>query len=133
MSFWMHSNRFPPILVRLLARHQHGAPLSETEIAEASGLQPWQVSALSMNTTWAGVDLPTMQKFLKGCRMDFCDSAQMKRAYAYSRYQVKLGRMNRTTFRHLRRSKAWFSLYHPMYVRYLTSLNEPRTIQGGTG
>lgn len=120
-TFWQTSSMFSPIVVRLLARHARGKPLTDLEIAQRSGLTPHQVLVISQNTTWTGVDLPTMQKFLKGCNLDFCDRRQMKRVTVYIREQVRLTSLNRSNYRYLRRSPDWKNFYEPL-MRRLSNL-----------
>lgn len=126
ITFWKRAQAFPPILVRLLAKHkQHGyggKPLTDAEIADASGLTQIQVAAISQGTNWTGIDLPTMRQFLTGCRLDFCDRVAMKRATEYCRVQARLAKQNRTTWTYLRISPLWKTLYAPMIQRYRQSL-----------
>lgn len=116
-NFWEYSEKFTPILVRLLARHPHGAPLSAHEIAIKGGLEPYQVEAISWNTSWSGIDLPTMRKFLTGCRIDFCNQTQMRRVYWYFR--------KRPTWKYLRTSPNWLTIYYPMIKRWRESIAKP--------
>lgn len=61
-------DRFPPCLVRLVARKKHGfARLSHAEIAQRSGLSISTVSLLSSRTTWRRIPPETIEAFTKGC------------------------------------------------------------------
>lgn len=112
-AFWQRVERFSPILCRLMARHRYGAPLTDGEIAEASGLTPHEVYALSWSTNWRGVDIYTMRKYSEACGLDFTSPGKMKRIVVY--LQSKPG------FKYLRRSNRWHSIYKPMIERWLDS------------
>lgn len=113
-TFWQRASAFPPILVRLLARHPHGPPMDDAEISVRSGLSVACVHSLSQNIDWAGIDLPTMFKFLTGCALDFEQHKQMERVYAYLR--------SRPTWQYLRKSPDWKTHYQPLFHRYRASV-----------
>lgn len=113
MTFWQRSSRIPPILVRMLARRRHGPPLTDTEIATASGLAPSQVFAIAQCTDWTGIDVPTMRRFLQACGVDFEDRKQMVRIDAYLRA--------RPSWQYLRTSPLWRSYFEPLMCRYIQS------------
>ena len=112
MTFYYRAELLPPLAVRLLARHPSAAVLTDKEIAEGSGLSPFRVFIISQQETWDGIDLPTMRKFLVGCRVNFCDWRQMNRIDAYLNSKPK--------WRHLRDSPLWQSYYEPILLRYLS-------------
>ena len=126
ITFWQRSKNYTPLLVRLLAkntaRSDCARPLTDHEIALRGGLQPFQVQSISWNTDWHGIDLPTMQRFLVGCGIDFCNRRQMNRVDTYCRRQITLARLNRPNWCYLRRSPLWKTLYAPMMKRHLESL-----------
>ena len=105
------------MLVRLLARHRFGAPLSDKEIADKSGLPIVTVLTISQSPTWDGIDLPTMQKFLVGCGVDFCNPNQMKRHDAYLRKRP-------VRFKYLKTSPNWTSFYEPLVMAWLRSMQK---------
>jgi hypothetical protein len=121
MNFWTRSERIPPILVRLLARRKHGPPLSDREIAEASSLPIHQVFCISQSLTWDGIDLPTMRKFLTGCKVDFENTKQMDRVEAYLRIKPA------PSWQHLRMSPDWLTFYAPLIRRYRETILKPQT------
>jgi len=116
-TFWKQCERYSPILVRLLARHPHGKPLTDEEIAVRSGntLTPLQVADLSQRATWGSVDVLTMRRYLTACGVDFCNRKQMKRIDAYLR--------SKPNFKYLRTSPAWNSFYLPLMLRWKESLH----------
>ena len=82
-SFWLRAMRYPPCLVRLLARHPHGDPLSDGEIAQRSGLSRYQVGVIASSVSWDEITLGDMRRFLNGCGIDFCDAYCMKKVSVY--------------------------------------------------
>lgn len=118
-SIFTTAQRFPPILVRLLARVRRGRPLSDLEISKASGLPIHQVHVLSQSTDWRGVDIYTMRAFTAGCGLDFDSRSQMKRAIVYLRGKTVRGRRIAPNFKYLRRSPYWATFYQPMVKRWL--------------
>jgi len=113
-TFWERSQRTPPILVRLLARHPNGPPLTEEEISQASGLPVHEIFCIGQSTDWSGIDLPKMRRFLVACRIDFENFTQMKRVDSYLRMKP--------TWKYLRMSPIWKTFYEPLMIRYRKSI-----------
>ncbi len=118
MNFWSTSNRYPPVLCRLLARKPNGPPLTANEIAAGSKLTLFDVEIISKQTDWSSVPLPVMRQFLTGCRIDFCSRSDLKRLREYLR--------SRPTWLYLRRSPLWLSYYEPLLKSYAKSLCPPK-------
>lgn len=131
--FWARVERYSPILVRLLARDEHGYALSIDEISKASGLPPMEVYYLSEQTSWHGVDIWTMKAFTTACRMSLTDRTQMKRADVYLRgYTANPGHRIAPAFLHLRKDqRLWTNYFRPLLKKYLDHLQaqsqQPRT------
>lgn len=121
MNFWKTADQFPPVLVRLLARHPKGKPLTVAEIVARSCLDAWQVESISRLTSWRGVDLPTMRAFLDGCGIDFCDGATMHKVREYLRVRRNGQRPN---FKYLRTSPDYQTIYYPLYQLYIESITK---------
>lgn len=65
-------DKFPPCVVRLLARKCNGRQaLSSAEIAKAGGLPKSTVIWLSKQISWDKIHVGTIKRFFKGCRVDF--------------------------------------------------------------
>ena len=69
-----------------------------------------QSESISQCASWEGVRFEDMQTFLRGCGMDFCNRADMRRLDAYMR--------SGPTFRHLTASPQWESYYQPMLTTW---------------
>ena len=117
--------RFPPILVRLLARKRHGRPLTTIEIAERGGLKPGQVDFISESHNWILIDLPTFRAFTKGCDIDLLDRANFRRIENYLAGVKVKGRRFPPTFRYLKRDPRWESYYKPLLMSWLKSKVKP--------
>lgn len=75
-------DRFPPFLVRLLARRPRGQgwkPLSTTEIAGRAELSRYEVQKISALTTWASVPVEIVERFANGCRVDLSKGSELRK------------------------------------------------------
>ena len=64
-------NRYPPRLIRLLARKQHGQlPMSAADIALRGGLSVTRVKQISKARSWERIQIRTAQAFISGCGVD---------------------------------------------------------------
>lgn len=97
MTFWDKLDRFPPVLVRLLAR-EGGEALTDRQIAVTSGLPLAEVLRLGHLTSWDDVTAHVMRRFLIGCEVDLEDRATFRNLNRY---------MKDPKFDHLRRHKSW--------------------------
>lgn len=105
----------PPILARLLAK-KDGRVLTDAEIAAASGLSADDIFVFSHRTTWDGIDIVIMRRFLTGCGCDFCDAEQMNRVKQYFRSLSRKG--PKTSWKYLRMSPGWKPRFEPLLIRY---------------
>lgn len=120
--FWDQIDRYPPCLVRLLARVPRGRPLTNSEIAEKSGLSEGQIVSLSHCTDWAGVDIYALKAFSQACGVDLFNSKDMRRVTDYIR--------KRPSFRYLKVSSEWDIFYKPLVLKWVTHYESAK---GGTG
>lgn len=124
---------FPPIVCRLLARELHakGAAqrvLSDDEIAARSGLNLYHVRMLSELHSWDSVPVHDMDRFTKGCGIDFDDHASVRR---HRRYMTAKGRpvsirgevRKIPTWRYLRKDASWDLRWRMMIQRHNNYLN----------
>lgn len=120
MNLFQKLNRFPPCLLRLLARNADGEakPLDEIirEMTLLSGRPMVSVAhTLSYTTSWDEVTVGNMQLWLAATGCDLEDRATYRRL---SRY---MNPDRDTKFSHLRRSDEWPELKRILTV-YLESL-----------
>ena len=114
--------RFPPILIRLLARDPRGAPLTTLEISTRSGLTEFMVEALSRSTDWEGVDLFIYITFCRACNLNLLDHEQFSRQQIYLQGKMNGSKRQPPQFTYLKKDPLWSSYYEPLMARYLKSL-----------
>lgn len=74
LAFPSKLDRFPPVVIRLLARDQHGrrvVALTDAQIVHRSGLSLGEVRHLSRQTSWGDITIDAMLAFCKGCGANF--------------------------------------------------------------
>lgn len=108
-GFFQRASDFRPTIVRLLARHKNGPPMTDEEIAERSGLLPAQVNDIAWSPEWR-TSLPAMQSFLHACEVNFESARQMNRVYYYLR--------NKPQFEYLMRHPDWKRRWLPMMIQW---------------
>lgn len=115
LSFPEKLERFPPIVVRILARARlpRGGvrALTDAEIAQVSGLTIAEVTRLSRLTRWGKTPIDTLLAFCKGCGANLDDRDWQRHNAAY---MAKL----RSVPRYLRQSPDWESTFKPLLERY---------------
>jgi hypothetical protein len=101
-SLWKKFDRFPPLVVRLLARKKlrgRVVAMTDHDISVASGLSAAWVKYLSWSLTWDDVPVLIARDFMRGCGVDFGDAEAMRN---HTRYLKTKGR-----FDYLKRSPDW--------------------------
>lgn len=101
LKFSQRLDRYPPILVRLLTTWGRGAKAwmpSDAQIAKAGGLSMADVKRLAYSTSWAGIPIDLIDRYLAGCKVDL----QNRREFGRLEYMRLQG-----TFEHARRSPLW--------------------------
>lgn len=121
LTFWEWSKIISPIWARLFARLPHSRPLTDLEIAKASGLTVDRVFIIQHMTNWNYIGMVEAEKFLRGCGVDFCNAKQMDRIRGYI---PKPGRKAATTYKYLRLSPEWETKFKPLMLRARKSLAE---------
>jgi hypothetical protein len=107
--------RFPPIVIRLLARRRLGTrtvPLTVAQIAAQSGLSVGEINALSRLTSWAEVTVDSMAAFTRGCGCNLDDRDWLRKNTAYMAGV-------RSAPRYLRQSSDWETVFQPMIAAWL--------------
>lgn len=115
-NFWKLMAKFPPVLVRLLARRRtggkHVVALSSEEIAIASGLTLERVREIQLSENWNEITLKEAELFCLGCRFDPCNFADRNRYRAYTN-QCK-NNPTKNWWKYLRTSPHWGSEFVPL-------------------
>lgn len=120
--FWATLDRYPPILLRLLAKASHSKPLSSLDISELSGLSPVRVDALSQTLSWDDVPLSEFKAFQIGCKIDLNNPNQLRRVQTYTNGKMCYGHRRPPSFLYLRAHPEWKSYYLPLLQRWLKSV-----------
>lgn len=98
-NIWGKFHRYPPVLVRLLARHDNGEAMSDADIvAKNPALKTADVKHLSYLPSWDEVPVVLLFRFVTACGVDFASPTRMK---VLNRY------LKNPRFEHLRRHKMW--------------------------
>lgn len=97
MTIWRKIDRYPPVLVRLLARHPDGTAMSDQEIASPA-LPMAEVKRLSYLDSWEDVPVSLLYRFVSACGVDFADPKRMKNLNRY---------LKNPKFEHLKRHTQW--------------------------
>lgn len=112
--FWTKATMLPPIMIRLLAK-EGPKPLTTEQIAERSGLSPERITSISWLTTWGGVDIVEMEKFLKACDRDFMNYRSWKAIQNYIKNPA-------ATFKFLQLGEEYEALLKPLSEKYARHL-----------
>ena len=104
--------RFPPVVVRLLARSYHGpqkkcTALSDEEVAARAKIPVELVRHVSRLTSWEHVEVGLMFKFLTGCGADLNDRRWL---FRNTNYMAQLDRLPR----YLVASPHWHTTFKPL-------------------
>ena len=132
MNFWEKSERFSPLLCRLLARKSpHGPALTNDQIGARMGLSSYQVAELSRQLDWRGVDIPTMRRFLEACGTNFENPRVYRRMMVYLWGKKLRGLKIPPPFSYLREHPDWEKVFKPLIVHLRSNVSSTRkTIQG---
>jgi len=112
-SIWAKLDRFPPVLVRLLAKNADGSAMTDAQIVNAanSRVSLADVKRLSFTTDWDdAVSVRHCRNFVKACGVDFANREQMRNANRYISKDPK--------FLHLRRDKNFPAFKEMLRVYY---------------
>jgi hypothetical protein len=116
MNFYKTCLRFPPPLVRLLARRD-GRAMTTAEIAKAGLFSSSQVDYISSELSWLDRNLIQIQSFTRACNLDFTSPRDLNRVECYLRKNK-----GRPTFKYLTKDPNWKTYYLPLIVSWRKSL-----------
>lgn len=97
MTIWAKLDKFPPVLIRLLAR-KGGEAMTDAEISSAATLPIGTVKRLSYTKQWDDVPIEEAMRFMKACGCDIDDRETFRNLNRY---------LKNPRFEHLRRHKQW--------------------------
>lgn len=124
-DFWARAEKYPPCLVRLLARVDRRGPslvMTDDQIAQRSGLTRSEVVAISWSTAWDRICMAHMRRFLTGCGFNFSNGRRMSEIDMFLKTQLDLAARRRLAWVYLRRDPMWSSYYQPLIQLYQQSL-----------
>lgn len=123
MKFFELCDRFPPILVRLLARDKGGA-MTNKQIADAMRAcepRPRRMMAIQpedeFNFGWDFFSLEELRSFTRACHLDFTSPRDLNRVETYLR---KNG--GKPSFKYLTKDPLWKTYYLPLILNWRKSL-----------
>lgn len=115
---WKILRKFPPVLVRLLAKKavatKHVRAVSDEEIAIMAGLSLDKVRHISKQIKWDSVPIGDAEQFCIGCGFDPFNCYDRNRAMAYNRTQP--------SYTYLKVSPYWSTTFKPL-IAILSAAN----------
>ena len=107
---WRILEKFPPVLVRLLAKKavatKHVRAVSDEEIAIRGGLSLDKVRHISKQTLWDIIPIGDAERFCIGCGFDPFNCYDRNRAMAYNRTSA--------SYTYLKVSPYWSTTFKPL-------------------
>ena len=107
---WRILEKFPPVLVRLLAKKsvatKHVRAVSDEEIAVNAQLPLNVVKHISKQTTWDSIPIGDAERFCAGCGFDPFNCYDRNRAMAYNRTSPR--------YTYLKVSPYWSNTFKPL-------------------
>jgi hypothetical protein len=121
LSMWERVQYFPPAVCRILARPANARgrsqrPLTDEEIAQASGLPLTDVRSLSWVTSWDNVPVSKMRAFAHGCGIDLDDWSTIRQ---HLRFINRMRGKWFTASHYLRRDQHWENRWKPLIENYM--------------
>jgi len=113
---WALVDKFPPYLVRCLARRKVGTKqiqaVSDEDIAILSGIPLTRVMEIYSSRTWGKVSVHEMRGFCSACDFDPEDSVDRNRLSAYKNQR------GGPKFTYLKKSPWWSSVFRPLILKF---------------
>lgn len=100
-SIWTKLDRYPPVLVRLLARTRSGRIMSDDEILDRAAtlgftyLDKSAIVSLTYARSWDWASVREMREFCLSCGVDFANAAKMRSLNRYLRNHPKFAHVKR--------------------------------------
>ena len=122
-NLYRNAERFPPKLVRLLAR-KDGKAMTLQQIAAEAGLNIVQVTNTFEHPTWDEVTLSRLKRITRACRVDFTSRSEMNRIETYLR-----SKNHKPSFKYLAKTPEFKTYYLPMLIDWRKELSKiPNTL-----
>ena len=116
-DFWSKLDRYPPLVVRLLACKRVPGKgkiaITDEEIAARSGLALSEIKSLSWLASWDSVPVARVKQFSEACGVFFNRRSSMRTISCYLN--------NRPSYKYLRKSPLWKDQFQPMINLLLAS------------
>jgi hypothetical protein len=119
MKYYELAERYPPPLVRLLAR-EGGKAMTTEYIAERCAWHPDVVERIANTPTWEQVPLWQIRMFTRACNLDFTNSDDLNRAEVY----LRMNDVN-PKWTYLLESPHWKTVFQPLIVRWRKTMTKP--------
>ena len=107
---WRILEKFPPVLVRLLAKKsiatKHVRAVSDEEIAVRAELPLNVIKHISKQTSWGAIPIKDAERFCIGCGFDPFNCYDRNRAMAYNRTSP--------SYTYLKISPYWSNTFKPL-------------------
>lgn len=120
-DFWSKLDRYPPLVVRLLASKRIPGKgklaLTDEEIASRSGLALSDIKSLSWLASWDTVPMGRVKQFSEACGVYLNSRGSMRTISCYLN--------NRPSYKYLRKSPMWRDQFQPMINLLLGSQPKP--------
>lgn len=116
-TFYDWAKRYPPVLVRMMAR-KNGKAMTDRDVSDATGIVGvWSCYTM---TTWEFIPLGHMRSMTRACGIDFTSRKDMNRIEAY--WRPRQGRQ--AMLHHLTSHSEWKTVFLPMIVAWRKSMVE---------
>ena len=124
---WTLTDKFPPYLVRCLARRKVGTKqiqaVSDEDIAILSQIPLSRVVEIYNSRTWGDVTVGEMRRFCSACDFDPENSVDRNRVSAYKNQR------GGPKFTYLKKSPWWDSVFRPLILKFFNE--EPSNKETG--
>lgn len=115
-NYYELCRRYPPVLVRLLAR-RNGRAMTTAQIAQTAGQRLHEVEAAFAEPSWDNLPLATVRKLTQACGVDFDSPHDMNLVECYLRKNA-----GKPSFKYLIQSGEWQAYYVPLLVNWRKSM-----------
>jgi hypothetical protein len=115
-GFYKIAERYPPVLVRLLARNG-GKAMTNEEIADSIEFTAYRIQLISEQRDWSNLSFNECKLFTAACNLDFTSRKDINRIECYLRKNN-----GRPSFKYLTSSPGWKTYYFPLLINWRKSL-----------